>query len=542
MGKILTLVYTARNDDYSPDFIQRLETTLNLNVENILNLKLQNQIEIIIIDWGSEFKKRLSKKIFLNKKNKIVNIHYVSPKVSKNYSNKWPNFFNESAAYNLGIKKAKSKFVLYTQHDSFFSKSGFYNLISLLNNKYEVKNFEENLYYIPTKFLNINFYKKSPSLDSINYHIEKHDHTFHKIKPSSFNVTSGQGAILLSKKNWIKLSGFREKWNRFSIDTDLFFRSSRLFKKVNTLYFGINVYTLSRSNLKEKLTKRIEKIIKYPRHNSISSNDNFYKENKILKINNNFQTKFERISNFNKIKKLRINLNKKMYEKLNTKDVARNFAKNNLNYKNKKVDIFQIFLILKWIDISDTINMIEVGNMNCDKILKIVSQDNPYLNLFSFNKNSQDEIFFKSYFELMMEKIKKNHNGYVRNVFSEDKNDYNNLINDIPFDQFNTILNINFDSLKSKKELRYFEDLIKNKKNMINIIIFENNLYSNLSESFKKKIDFKKIFQKKKYTIYINKKIYKKFQNFFKISLYERLSLLSYFYSYKIKYFLKNLI
>tara|TARA_E500000331_G_scaffold346227_1_gene384828 strand:+ start:833 stop:2461 length:1629 start_codon:yes stop_codon:yes gene_type:complete len=542
MGKILTLVYTARNDDYSPDFIQRLETTLNLNVENILNLKLQNQIEIIIIDWGSEFKKRLSKKIFLNKKNKIVNIHYVSPKVSKNYSNKWPNFFNESAAYNLGIKKAKSKFVLYTQHDSFFSKSGFYNLISLLNNKYEVKNFEENLYYIPTKFLNINFYKKSPSLDSINYHIEKHDHTFHKIKPSSFNVTSGQGAILLSKKNWIKLSGFREKWNRFSIDTDLFFRSSRLFKKVNTLYFGINVYTLSRSNLKEKLTKRIEKIIKYPRHNSISSNDNFYKENKILKINNNFQTKFERISNFNKIKKLRINLNKKMYEKLNTKDVARNFAKNNLNYKNKKVDIFQIFLILKWIDISDTINMIEVGNMNCDKILKIVSQDNPYLNLFSFNKNSQDEIFFKSYFELMMEKIKKNHNGYVRNVFSEDKNDYNNLINDIPFDQFNTILNINFDSLKSKKELRYFEDLIKNKKNMINIIIFENNLYSNLSESFKKKIDFKKIFQKKKYTIYINKKIYKKFQNFFKISLYERLSLVSYFYSYKIKYFLKNLI
>ena len=63
-----------------------------------------------------------------------------------------------------------------------------------------------------------------------------------------------------------------------------------------------------------------------------------------------------------------------MFEKLKIKDVARNFAKNNLNYKNKKDDIFQIFLILKWIDISDTINIIEVGNMNCDKILKIVSQ------------------------------------------------------------------------------------------------------------------------------------------------------------------------
>ena len=542
MGKILSLVYTARNDDYSPNFIDRLETTLNLNVENILNLKLQNQIEIIIIDWGSEFKKRLSKKIFLNKKNKIIKIHYVSTKLAKSYSDKWPYHFNESAAYNLGIKKAKSNFVLYTQHDSFFSKSGFYNLVSLLNNKYEVKNFEENLYYIPTKFLNINFYKKSPSFNLINYHIEKHDHTFHKIKPSSYNVTSGQGAILLSKKNWIKLKGFREKWNRFSIDTDLFFRSSRLFKKVNTLYFGINVYTLSRSNQKKNFTKRIKKIIKYPRYNSISSNDNFYKENKILKINNNFQTKFERISNFNKIKKTRISLNKKMFEKLKIKDVARNFAKNNLNYKNKKVDIFQIFLILKWIDISDTINIIEIGNMNCDKILKIVSQDNSYLNLFSFNKNSQDEIFFKSYFELMMEKIKKNHNGYVRNVFSDDKNDYNNLINDIPFDKFNTILNINFENIKSQNELRYFQNLIKSNKNMINIIIFENNLYGDLSETFKKKIDFKKIFQKKKYAIYINKKLYKKFQNFFKISLYEKLSLLSYFYSYKIKFLLKNLI
>ena len=60
-----------------------------------------------------------------------------------------------------------------------------------------------------------------------------------------------------------------------------------------------------------------------------------------------------------------------MFEKLKIKDVARNFVKNNLNYKNKKVDIFQIFLILKWIDISDTINIIEVGNMNCDKILKL---------------------------------------------------------------------------------------------------------------------------------------------------------------------------
>ena len=90
MGKILSLVYTARNDDYSPNFIDRLETTLNLNVENILNLKLQNQIEIIIIDWGSEFKKRLSKKIFLNKKNKIIKIHYVSTKLAKSYSDKWP--------------------------------------------------------------------------------------------------------------------------------------------------------------------------------------------------------------------------------------------------------------------------------------------------------------------------------------------------------------------------------------------------------------------------------------------------------------------
>ena len=82
----------------------------------------------------------------------------------------------------------------------------------------------------PPNSLILIFIKKSPSFNLINYHIEKHDHTFHKIKPSSYNVTSGQGAILLSKK-LDKIKGFREKWNRFSIDTDLFFRSSRLFKK-----------------------------------------------------------------------------------------------------------------------------------------------------------------------------------------------------------------------------------------------------------------------------------------------------------------------
>ena len=48
MGKILSLVYTARNDDYSPNFIGRLETTLNLNVENILNLKLQIKLKLLL--------------------------------------------------------------------------------------------------------------------------------------------------------------------------------------------------------------------------------------------------------------------------------------------------------------------------------------------------------------------------------------------------------------------------------------------------------------------------------------------------------------
>ena len=41
---------------------------------------------------------------------------------------------------------------------------------------------------------------------------------------------------------------------------------------------------------------------------------------------------------------------------------------------------------------------------------------------------------------------------------------------------------------------------------MINIIIFENNLYGDLSETFKKKIDFKKNISKKKNMQYTSTK------------------------------------
>ncbi len=54
--KKLSIVVTARNDNYVENFLNRLEFSINYFLYNAEKLKLIKNLEFIVVDWGSKTK------------------------------------------------------------------------------------------------------------------------------------------------------------------------------------------------------------------------------------------------------------------------------------------------------------------------------------------------------------------------------------------------------------------------------------------------------------------------------------------------------
>ena len=131
--KKLSIVITARNDNYIDHFINRLEFSINYFLYNADKLRLLKNIEFVVVDWGSE--KKIIKDFSVIKKSYRDNIVFIE--LNKNESlkhsrNVLGGFFTEKAV-NLGIANSSGNYVLVTQHDTIFSISSIRNIFSIIN-------------------------------------------------------------------------------------------------------------------------------------------------------------------------------------------------------------------------------------------------------------------------------------------------------------------------------------------------------------------------------------------------------------------------
>lgn len=52
--KKLSICMVGRNDDYMPDFIYRITTTLNFIAESARIADVLSQLELVVVDWKSQ--------------------------------------------------------------------------------------------------------------------------------------------------------------------------------------------------------------------------------------------------------------------------------------------------------------------------------------------------------------------------------------------------------------------------------------------------------------------------------------------------------
>lgn len=108
----VTAVMVGRNDDYMPDFRQRLEATIEWNAHYLAD-------EIIFVEWNPPPERELLAK-GLTKRFPFLRAYVVAPEIHRSLSENSRVPVLEFHAKNVGIRRAKTDWVIATNADAAF--------------------------------------------------------------------------------------------------------------------------------------------------------------------------------------------------------------------------------------------------------------------------------------------------------------------------------------------------------------------------------------------------------------------------------------
>ena len=449
MKKLLSLIINIANDNYYEDLIFRAQKTLDLNLFFLNKIKDKKKVEIIYVDWGS--KKKISDLIFVNKnfKNQVKFIH-VNEKLTKKYSKNFPNNFNHEVSYNVGIRRAKGKYILQTASDQFFNFNMWKNLLSFIGSpKLEKK----NIYLIPRKIIDFNFYKSNQK--NINYEkfLDYLNSTNYNFKAHTF-YSGGGFSTMLSKYNFNALRGLNEIMTPgTSNDSELILRTNLLgLNKINTDNIGVHMFKFPplKNSLRNELI-RSNSLRKKPslpdRYNP--NNSSWGMKNQKLKISyaKNLSASFENSINIpNK------NFKDSDENKLNIYDTLLNTDQ--LHIRN----IFQlhkIFTIIKIIKIFEINKLVEFGYSN-SSTLEIIGNKFKYLDIlfYDFSKKNLGYGYYKRIGKIIKSFDTKRY-GLFNSIISKNTQYFYNYVNKNFSSDTNNLLIINQKENNFSKNIKF---------------------------------------------------------------------------------------
>ena len=394
---LLSIIINGRNDNYNPYFISRLNFVIEHTFYIAKNLKLQNEIQFDICDWGSLNKIRKNLKLS-NENIKKVNFYEIPKEVADLESQKKNRYFNFAKSNNVALRRSSGKFLLIPSHDLIFNQSGLLNLFNILNNSHETLIDTDNFFLnIERVFLPKKLFNTTPSFEYLERWI-----SHSSLSAIDKHVLNGgaQGGYLTSKKNWFKLTGIHEGYDGYGFhEFDLFSRANLDLNWFDSSNFGICLYKLYRgfspirSNAKQNLNTQWTSF-----YQNINS-DNWGLANLNLEKMN--------ITNGEKIDEKSLTLMK--LENVNSKIGFFEFKKyiinsTNINTNFKKVfikldEIKTIFLFkrildkfketkaISFIGYNNPLIPVSISNINTTLELFILDDMKGYLELFYQNKN-----------------------------------------------------------------------------------------------------------------------------------------------------------
>lgn len=261
----ISIIMQGKNDTYLENFLQRLTFSISKHIDNIKKLSLEDEVQIVLTDWGSEIKLI----DVLNVDFSFIKYIYVSPEIAAKY--------NGDAKYsyvhplNVSARNSDGEFIVWGDSDGFLPLESFKKLYDLINelikqNRYDIFYWGSRYHIQRVDYKNFNSITDIDNFLKLNTKVLLHD---------QFNCNDFHGGAaisLITKEMYFETTGNWEKLIHWGWQDIEFHR--RLLKKYkfggDLEKLGVNIYHLEHW-INTDYTNRLDSTIKI--NDSIESND-----------------------------------------------------------------------------------------------------------------------------------------------------------------------------------------------------------------------------------------------------------------------------
>lgn len=237
---LLSIVMSGRDDDYMPDFLYRLTTTLNFFAMALVRIGRLHEVEILMTDWGSATP--LSETLELSAAaQELCRFIYVPADLIRHIQN-GSDEYHPTLAINVGLRRGRGKFLMQANTDTLISVPGLDNLLRLLRGEQPIDVDLDKTYFLCRRYqVPWQFTRTEPSPEEWERHLLLQAAQY-RIE-GVFSVSAEAGALLASRSIWREMQGLDERldWSG-SNDIDFGMRVGQSYPWVDLSCVGVACY------------------------------------------------------------------------------------------------------------------------------------------------------------------------------------------------------------------------------------------------------------------------------------------------------------
>jgi len=208
---VLSMILCSRSDEYQGNSRWRLQTALNYIGQTAHQLGREDDIEVIVIDWGSKTPLRDLLKL-TPEANRIVSFMLVPPEIARVEQKDSP--FPEVLALNAGVRRANGEYIGRIDQDTLVGKHFLETFFWLHEKSRLLTPLRNTLLLSNRRRISVRFTRYSPSLWAVDRFVRRFKQSLPLMDPLPPHLfyQSYVGIWLLHRDVWYECGGYDERF------------------------------------------------------------------------------------------------------------------------------------------------------------------------------------------------------------------------------------------------------------------------------------------------------------------------------------------